>query len=66
MRQIIIPLMATTILTFITVGTSQAIESCTDLKAQLVTAEAKIAGSKKIKRYSDAIKKQTKMEIKYC
>tara|TARA_R110002126_G_scaffold68307_11_gene172942 strand:+ start:834 stop:1931 length:1098 start_codon:yes stop_codon:yes gene_type:complete len=64
MRQIIIPLVATTILTFITVGTSQAIESCTDLKAQLVTAEAKTAGSKKIKRYSDAIKKQTKMIAK--
>jgi hypothetical protein len=64
MRQIIMPFMATTVLTFIAVGTAQAIESCTDLKTQLVAAEAKDAGSKKIKRYTDAIKKQTKMIAK--
>lgn len=64
MRKLIGALLATSFFAMPNIGFAQNLESCEGLHAQLKTASASKSSSKKIKRYSTAIKQQTKMLAK--
>lgn len=64
MKKLIGALLATSFFAIPTVGFAQNLESCESLHAELQTASASKSTSKKIKRYSTAIKQQTKMLAK--
>lgn len=60
MRKLILQLMATSLMSIPTVAVAQSLESCTSLKAQLEKSSSRKPNAKKLKRYSSAIKQQTK------
>jgi hypothetical protein len=64
MRKLIGALLATSFFAMPNIGFAQNLESCESLHAELKTASASRSSSKKIKRYSTAIKQQTKMLAK--
>lgn len=64
MKKLIAALLATGFFAIPNQGFAQNLESCESLHVQLQTASASRASSKKIKRYSQAIKQQTKMLAK--